>query len=227
MTAADLVLAGRRVRRRAAALRRLDKRVFDFAVATVCLVVLSPLLVAIGLLVRATSPGAALFRQVRLGLDGRPFVIYKFRTMFHECPDEIHRRYVAELLSSDQPPTGGARGLFKLETDPRVTRLGAFLRRTSLDELPQLVNVVRGDMSLVGPRPALPWEAALFGGVTHGRFAVAPGITGLWQVSGRSRLPMGRGLELDLAYVRRQSFWFDLVILAKTVPALLRRDDAL
>jgi lipopolysaccharide/colanic/teichoic acid biosynthesis glycosyltransferase len=204
----------------------MSKRLFDLVVSTLCLLVLSPVLVVVAVLVRATSPGRALFRQVRLGRDGRPFVLYKFRTMQAGCPDDIHRQYVSELLTAEQPPTGGTRGLYKLDADPRVTRIGAVLRRTSIDELPQLLNVIRGDMSLVGPRPMLPWEAQLVGGAAHGRFAVPPGITGLWQVSGRNRLTMRRGLELDLEYVQRRSLLLDLLILVRTVPAVLRRDGA-
>src|ERR687885_1277879 len=162
---------------RPTARRRIGKRVFDLVVASVCLLLLSPLMLTIALLIRASTPGKALFRQERLGRYGRPFVLYKFRTMYSDCADDIHRAYVRKLLVEDRPPVGGQRGLYKLENAPRVTRVGQFLRRTSLYELPQLLNVIRGDMSLVGPRPALPWEAELFGGTGHGRFAVAPGIT--------------------------------------------------
>ena len=137
------------------------------------------------------------------------------------CTDEAHREYVSRLLTDDQPPVGGASGLYKLDADPRITRVGAVLRRTSLDELPQLLNVLKGDMSLVGPRPALPWEADLFSDSHRARFLVTPGLTGLWQVSGRSKLPMRQGLDLDVEYVRRQGFLLDLSILLKTVPTVL------
>jgi lipopolysaccharide/colanic/teichoic acid biosynthesis glycosyltransferase len=196
------------------------KRAFDIAVASLCLLLLSPLLAVAWAAVRLTSPGGALFRQRRLGRDGRPFVMYKFRSMAADCPDDIHRAYVRQLLTSDEPDAG-ASGVYKLDADPRVTRVGRLLRRTSIDELPQLLNVIRGDMSLVGPRPALPWEAELFGPEHHRRFLVPPGVTGLWQVSGRNRLTMRQGLDLDLEYVRRQSFRLDLAILLKTVPAVL------
>jgi lipopolysaccharide/colanic/teichoic acid biosynthesis glycosyltransferase len=207
--------------------RRAGKRLFDLVVASVCLLLLSPLLLAVALAVRLTTPGPALFRQTRLGRHGRPFVLYKFRTMNAGCPDDIHREYVRKLLVEDRPPAGGSHGLYKLETDPRVTRLGLLLRRTSIDELPQLLNVVRGEMSLVGPRPALPWEAELFRAADHRRFLVMPGLTGLWQVSGRNRLTMREGLLLDLEYVQKQSFALDLMILLKTVPAVLSSDGAL
>jgi lipopolysaccharide/colanic/teichoic acid biosynthesis glycosyltransferase len=198
-----------------------SKRAFDLAVALTALIVLSPLLIVVAVLVRATTPGPVLFRQSRLGLGRRPFVLYKFRTMYPGRPDDVHREYIRKLLTQDQPPAGGRRGLYKLERDPRVTPPGRLLRRTSVDELPQLLNVVRGEMSLVGPRPPLAWEAELAGPAYDQRFAVPPGLTGLWQVSGRNRLTMRQGLDLDVEYARRRSFWLDLVILAKTVPVLL------
>jgi len=207
--------------------RLLGKRLFDLLVASLCLVVLAPVLLVVAVLVRATSPGGALFRQTRLGRYGRPFVLYKFRTMYVNCPDDLHRAYVRKLLVDDQPPAGGESGLFKLEGDPRVTRVGRLLRRTSIDELPQLFNVIRGEMSLVGPRPALAWEAEMFGSAYASRFVVPPGLTGLWQVSGRNSLTMRQGLVLDLEYVARRSFALDLKILVKTVPAVFTTSGAL
>jgi lipopolysaccharide/colanic/teichoic acid biosynthesis glycosyltransferase len=206
--------------------RRLGKRLFDLVVASLAMLLLAPLLLAVAVLVRATSPGGALFRQTRVGRNGRPFVLYKFRTMYVGCPDDIHREYVRKLLVEDQPPTGGREGLYKLERDPRITRIGGLLRRTSIDELPQLLNVIRGDMSLVGPRPALSYEAEMFGPTHARRFLVPPGLTGLWQVSGRNSLTMREGLVLDLEYVDRQSFVFDLKILLRTVPAVLSTSGA-
>lgn len=191
----------------------------------ICLVALLPLLAAAGVVVRLTTPGPVLFRQTRLGLQGRPFVLYKFRTMYDGCPDEPHRRYVRQLLSGDPAPAGDS-GLYKLDGDSRVTQVGRLLRLTSIDELPQLINVIRGDMSLVGPRPALPWEAEMFADGHRQRFRVPPGITGLWQVSGRNRLTMKQALDLDVEYVRRQSFAFDLAILLKTVPVVLSSQGA-
>ena len=196
------------------------KRVFDLVAATVCLVVLLPFLVVVGVVVRMTTPGKTLFRQVRLGLHGQPFVLYKFRTMYDRCSDEPHRKYVRELLLSDAPQAASTTGLYKLEADPRVTRVGRLLRRASVDELPQLLNVIRGDMSLVGPRPALPWEAEMFDAVHRQRFLVRPGMTGLWQVSGRNTLTMRQALDLDVEYVQKQCFRLDLDILLKTVPVV-------
>jgi lipopolysaccharide/colanic/teichoic acid biosynthesis glycosyltransferase len=201
------------------------KRVFDLAATAIGLVLLSPLLVIIAAIVRLTTPGPALFRQVRIGRGGGPFVVYKFRTMYHGSPIDVHREYVRKLLTDDQPPTGGPGGLYKLEDDPRITPIGRWQRRTSIDELPQLFNVIRGEMSLVGPRPALPWEAELMEAHSQ-RFAVLPGITGLWQVSGRSHLTMRQALDLDVEYARRQSLLFDLAILLKTVPAVISTNGA-
>ena len=206
---------------------RLAKRMLDLTVATACLIMASPLPLAVALAIRLTTPGPALFRQARLGRNRRTFELCKFRTMYTGCPDDVHREYVRKLLTDDQPPDGGRPGVFKLENDDRITPLGRLLRRTSIDELPQLINVIRGDMSLVGPRPALPWEARLFDAVFFRRFAVPPGLTGLWQVSGRNSLTMRQGLELDLEYVRRQSLALDLWILIKTIPVVLSTRGAL
>jgi len=198
--------------------RHLAKRSFDVAVGSFCLLLLSPLMLLLAVLVRLGSPGPALFRQLRLGQDGRRFEMYKFRTMLAGCSDDIHREYVSQLLLDEVPPAGE---VFKLTADPRVTRIGAFLRRTSLDELPQLINVVRGDMSLVGPRPMLPWERDLIPAPHRARFAVPAGMTGLWQVSGRSRLTPRQALDLDVEYVRRQSFALDILIVMKTAWILM------
>jgi lipopolysaccharide/colanic/teichoic acid biosynthesis glycosyltransferase len=202
------------------------KRLLDLVLASLALVVLSPLLGVLWLGVRLTSPGPAVFSQQRLGRDERPFTIYKFRSMRTGAGDAIHREYVSRMLTQAGPPVGASSGFYKLESDPRITPVGAWLRRTSLDELPQLANVVRGDMSLVGPRPVLAWEAELFDQAARVRFRVRPGLTGLWQVSGRARLTMLQALELDAEYVRRQSLWLDLSILARTVPAQMRRGTA-
>jgi lipopolysaccharide/colanic/teichoic acid biosynthesis glycosyltransferase len=202
----------------------LVKRCFDVLVAATALTVLSPLMLALVVAVRLTSRGPAIFRQERLGRGARPFTLLKFRTMYVDTDDAMHRAYVTQLLTHDVPTVGGSHGLYKLEADPRVTPIGRWLRRTSLDELPQLINVLRGEMSLVGPRPALPWEAELYRESDHQRFEVLPGITGLWQVSGRSRLSMREALALDVEYVRRRSLWLDLVILVRTIPTVLRSE---
>jgi len=198
------------------------KRTLDISSSLALIIILAPLLLLLWWLLRSTSAGPALFRQERVGRDIRPFTMLKLRTMYVDNDDLVHRTYVAQLLSADRPAAAGPDGLFKLEQDPRVTRLGVWLRRSSLDELPQLFNVLHGEMSLVGPRPVLPWEARMFEERYRRRFLVKPGITGLWQVSGRSRLTMREALELDVEYAVRQSFKLDLIIILRTVPAILR-----
>jgi lipopolysaccharide/colanic/teichoic acid biosynthesis glycosyltransferase len=198
------------------------KRALDIALASVLLVIASPLLLLLWCLVRWTSAGPAFFRQERIGRDRRPFSMLKLRSMYVDNDDETHRAYVTSMLATEPDGTPPNGALYKLVGDPRVTPLGAWLRRTSLDELPQLINVLRGDMSLVGPRPMLPWEAQLLAEPYRPRFIVKPGMTGLWQVSGRSRLSMRAALELDVEYVRRRSMVVDLFILARTIPALFR-----
>lgn len=194
------------------------KRAIDVVLAGTVLLLLLPGLALVALLVRLSSPGPALFRQTRVGRNGEPFEMLKFRTMHAGVDDAAHRRYVSLLLAGEAQPHDG---LYKLDKDPRVTRVGAALRRTSLDELPQLINVLRGEMSLVGPRPALPYEVGQFPDWAAPRFLVPPGLTGLWQVSGRNRLTMTDGLRLDVEYVTRQTVLLDLVILLRTVPAVL------
>jgi len=205
---------------RAAAVRRALKRALDVVGAVLLLVVVAPLLLGAALAIRVSSPGPAVFRQVRLGRGGRPFVMLKLRTMQHGCPDTEHRAYVRALLAGEARPDDG---LFKLQGDTRITRVGAVLRRTSMDELPQLWNVLRGHMSLVGPRPALPYEVEMFPPWAHRRFEVRPGVTGLWQVSGRNRLTMLEGLALDVQYVERHGLLPDVAILLRTVGAVLGR----
>ncbi|MFN2589482.1 MAG: sugar transferase [Actinomycetota bacterium] len=197
------------------------KRGLDMVVAAIGIVALSPLMLVIAAAVRLGSPGPALFHQVRVGRHHSPFVMLKFRTMYRDTDDAAHRAYVTKLLATGEAPHGGQAGIYKLVRDPRITPVGAFLRRTSLDELPQLFNVLVGQMSLVGPRPVLPWEVDLLRPEHLIRFSVKPGITGLWQVSGRSSLPMSQALELDTEYVRRRTLGGDLFIVAKTIPAVL------
>lgn len=197
------------------------KRAIDISLSLPLIIILTPLLLLLCFLVRATSAGPALFRQERLGQNMRPFTMFKLRTMYANNDDQIHREYMAQILSDDQLEAGRS-GLFKLDSDPRVTPLGMWLRRSSLDELPQLFNVLRGDMSLVGPRPVLLWEARLFGVAYQPRYQMKPGITGLWQVSGRSRLSTRQALEFDVEYVLRHSIMLDLIIILRTVPAVLR-----
>jgi exopolysaccharide biosynthesis polyprenyl glycosylphosphotransferase len=198
-------------------IRRLVKAVFDRAVAAAALLACAPLFLAIMVIIRLSDGGPALFRQTRVGQGGRDFTVLKFRTMVVDA--EQRKSHLSALNESDGL-------LFKMRRDPRVTRLGGLLRRSSLDELPQLINVLIGDMSLVGPRPALPHEAALYGNHTRRRLAVKPGITGLWQVNGRSDLAWDEAVRLDLRYVENWSFMLDLQILWKTWSAVLRGSGA-
>jgi lipopolysaccharide/colanic/teichoic acid biosynthesis glycosyltransferase len=202
----------------------LATRALDLALAGLALLLLGPVLAVLALLVRLTTPGPALFRQERVGYGERSFRILKFRTMYVNSRDESHRSYVTQMLTGDDPAGDAQGALFKLDNDRRITPVGGFLRRTSLDELPQLFNVLKGEMSLVGPRPSLPWETTLFQPHHRLRFQVKPGITGLWQVSGRNRLSMPQALELDVQYVQNWSFVLDLRILARTLPVVLKGD---
>ena len=193
------------------------KSVFDKAFAASALILLAPLFAAIALAVRFADHGPVFFRQTRVGKDGRDFTLYKFRTMVTDAEQRKH------VLAARNEASGL---LFKIRRDPRVTGPGAWLRRWSLDELPQLVNVLLGDMSLVGPRPALPEETARYGDHMRRRLAVKPGITGLWQVNGRSDLPWDEAERLDVRYVENWSFALDLQILWKTWSAVARGSGA-
>jgi exopolysaccharide biosynthesis polyprenyl glycosylphosphotransferase len=197
--------------------RRIAKALFDRLGAAVALIVLAPFLLIIGVLVRLTSRGPALFKQVRVGLGGHHFVLWKFRTMTVDAEDRL-----AEILHLNEHD--GI--LFKVRNDPRVTRLGKILRRWSIDELPQLWNVVRGDMSIVGPRPPLPREVERYDHHVRRRLLVKPGLTGLWQVSGRTGLSWDESVRLDLHYVENWSLTMDAMIIAKSVTAILRGHGA-
>lgn len=201
-------------------------RTFDLLVATTAVVLLSPLLGVIWLLIRVTSPGSAVFRQERIGRHGRPFVVYKFRTMVAGGSDDRHREYVMSLITDDAGSPDAVEGVYKLVDDDRITSVGRWLRRSSLDELPQLFNVLEGSMSLVGPRPGLAYEVELYGDLERRRLLVKPGITGLWQVSGRNNLTMRQMFELDSVYVDEQSILLDLRILSKTPREMLRPSGA-
>lgn len=195
------------------------RRAFDVLVAVLLLVVLMPVLLVVALLVKLDTPGPVLFRQRRLGEGLRPFTVLKFRTMATGASSEPHSRYIAQLAQGTD--VGDGSELRKLTDDPRVTRLGRVLRRLSIDELPQLLNVVAGSMALVGPRPALDYELDFYEPGHFARFDVRPGITGLWQVSGRSRVGFKEMLDLDVEYARTESFLADLKILARTPRAAI------
>jgi lipopolysaccharide/colanic/teichoic acid biosynthesis glycosyltransferase len=200
------------------------KRCLDVSVSVALVLILSPLLVLIAVAVRLRSEGPSLYRQERIGRDGNPFMINKFRTMTVDNDASEHREFVQAMLR-DTSTRPAADGTYKL-LDSRVTSLGALLRSYSLDELPQLWNVICGDMSLVGPRPALSWECEMFSPYHQQRNRALPGCTGLWQVSGRSLLSTSEMLDLDVEYVQTWSFLADLSILIRTPLALLRGDGA-
>jgi lipopolysaccharide/colanic/teichoic acid biosynthesis glycosyltransferase len=194
------------------------KRAFDLLVGTLSLLLAVPLLAALMLAILIESPGAPpIFRQRRLGMDGKVFWMLKLRSM---VPDAERRRAEVEYLNEAKPP------LFKARRDPRVTRVGRFLRATSLDELPQLANVVLGDMSMVGPRPRLPYEFDLSDPLQRRRFCVKPGLAGLWQVSGRATVNFDEALALDLRYVDHWSFWWDLRLMVQTLLVVIGRHGA-
>ncbi|MCS6818232.1 MAG: sugar transferase [Blastocatellia bacterium] len=215
------------------------KRAFDVVLASLGLILLSPWLLLIAALIKLDSRGPILFRQERVGMDGRLFTLYKFRTMRADADERPHRELMADIIrgslravsgtaSPGKPgeahPERDARQMLygKVPNDHRITRVGRWLRRWSLDELPQLINVLKGEMSLVGPRPPIPYEVEHYSSWHRKRLEVKPGITGLWQVSGRNRLPFDRMVELDLYYIEHWSLWLDLKILLLTLPAIFR-----
>jgi exopolysaccharide biosynthesis polyprenyl glycosylphosphotransferase len=188
------------------------KRALDLVGSGVLLVLTSPILAATAIAVKLDSPGPVLFRQERVGLYGEPFVCYKFRSMYVDA--EERKQELMAMNEADGP-------IFKIKHDPRVTRVGRFIRKVSVDELPQLFNVWRGEMSLVGPRPAVPKEVAAYQFDERRRLEAVPGLTGLQQVSGRSDLDFKRWVELDLQYIAEQSLLKDVEILLKTIPAVI------
>jgi len=199
----------------------LAKRGLDIAGSLALLLVLSPVLLVVAALVKLTSPGPILFRQTRVGEHGSPFKMLKFRTMRVNADDRLHREYVASLIAAGQQGTAAKDGVFKIVNDPRVTAVGRVLRKTSLDELPQFINVLLGSMSLVGPRPPIPYEVEQYKPWHHRRVLDAkPGITGLWQVTGRSRTTFDEMVRLDLRYARQCSLWTDIKILVATPRAV-------
>jgi lipopolysaccharide/colanic/teichoic acid biosynthesis glycosyltransferase len=238
-TPEDLLLVSRRNEERR--LYFACKRIFDASVAVVLLVVLSPLILLIAILVVLDSPGPAIFRQPRVGLrrrgNGRrgtweltTFTFCKFRSMVEGADPSVHRKFTRALLCNDQSTVdellAGEAKLKKMTKDARITRFGKVLRKSSLDELPQLWNVLRGDMSLVGPRPPTTYEAEMYDQQQCRRMGTVPGITGLWQTNGRCCADYEEMIQLDLEYIERQSFWLDLKIIALTPLTVLRARGA-
>lgn len=235
------------------------KRALDIVVALIVLLLTLPFYPIILLAIRLDSAGPALFRQVRAGRNGRPFVVYKFRSMYHsaQATDPLYQQIATSWLggvplaeslqgaalrngnngerrdslpmrdvsssssSSSSASVPRAAIKYKLKDDPRITRVGRFLRMTSIDELPQFLNVLRGEMSVVGPRPAIPYEVDRYSPRDFGRLLVKPGVTGLWQVKGRGHVSFQRMIELDLDYVASNSFWYDAALILRTIPAVL------
>jgi lipopolysaccharide/colanic/teichoic acid biosynthesis glycosyltransferase len=205
------------------------KRVMDVVGSAAALVVFSPFFAAIALAIKISSKGPVLFRQERLGQYGKSFTVLKFRSMRTDCDPKIHQEYVNQFISgkADGNAADGAKPVFKIQKDPRVSTIGRFIRKTSLDELPQFWNVLRGDMSLVGPRPPIAYEFRAYD-VWHRRrvLEIKPGITGLWQVEGRSRTRFDDMVRLDLQYARGWSLWLDVKILAQTPGAVFTGEGA-
>lgn len=219
----------------------LSKRIFDFLMAAILLIVLSPILLLIAILIILDTPGPAIFQQPRVGLRRKVyhrhitwelsiFTMYKFRSMVHRADPNVHREFTQALLIKDQAAIeamlDGEKELKKMTRDRRITRVGKFLRKSSLDELPQLWNVIRGDMSLIGPRPPTIYEAEMYNRQQGQRMGTVPGMTGLWQVRGRSSEGYDDMIKEDIEYIQRQSFWLDLKIILMTPLAVLKTRSA-
>lgn len=204
------------------------KRAVDCLVAATLLIVGAPLWLAIAVAIKLGSPGPILFTRTVIGRGGRPFTYYKFRTMTHRNDDSAHRAFLHSYVRENKPfavrhdaATGQEQPIYKVVADPRVTRVGRVLRRTSLDEIPQCINVLRGQMSLIGPRPPIDYEFDLYDDAAKARLAVLPGISGLAQVRGRGRVSFSQMLTYDLAYIRRRSVAYDLTLMVATVKTML------
>jgi len=213
------------------------KRFVDVLLAGFLLILLFPLILLIALLIKLDSPGPVFFKQERVGAKRqwlgkraiwivRNFTMYKFRSMVQNADSSVHEEYIRDFVEGRVSPSPENGGKFKLTNDARVTRVGRLLRKFSLDELPQLINVLIGDMSLVGPRPVPPYEVACYGNEHHKRLAALPGITGFWQVKGRCQVSFEEMIRMDLDYIRKASMWFDFKILFLTIPAVLSRRGA-
>ncbi|MCX8052296.1 MAG: sugar transferase [Armatimonadetes bacterium] len=196
------------------------KRVLDLIAASIGLVVAAPIAAVLALLIKLTSPGPVLFKQTRVGKDGKKFVMYKFRSMHVGSDDARHREYIKLFIEGrdeELRKLQGDKKLYKMTCDDRVTLIGKFLRRTSLDEIPQLINVLRGEMSMVEPRPHLPYEVELYKDWHRRRLEGIPGITGWWQIHGRSRVPFDEAVRMDIWYLEHQSLILDIRIMLRTI----------
>ena len=193
------------------------KRAMDVIFALLGLVVLSPILLLVAIIVKTVSPGPVFFKQQRIGHWGKPFKMWKFRTMHSNADTYNHKNHVSQLINGE----GSDKPMTKLDDDPRIIKFGKILRETCIDELPQLINVLMGEMSLVGPRPPLSYEVEKYSQWNYARFDAVPGITGLWQVSGKNRLTFFEMMRLDIQYLRKMSLWLDIIILLKTPLAIV------
>ncbi len=200
------------------------KRAPDLLLASLMLVVFSPVLFLITLAIKIGSSGPAFYKQIRLGKKGEPFRFYKFRSMYVNADDAEHRSYVKNLIKTGNPYDVDENGkpLFKISDDGRITSVGKLIRKYSLDEFPQLFNVLRGEMSLVGPRPPLPCEYKDYRDWHRKRLDGIPGITGLWQVSGKNKIPFEEMVKLDIHYLENWSLWLDIKIILRTMPVMLK-----
>lgn len=213
----EYLIGLRRLECNVGSLYNLSKRIIDIFASVFILLLLSPLLLAVVLLIKLTSRGKVLYVQERNGIHGKIFKMYKFRSMVMN----------ADKLITDLEKKNEAQGpMFKIKDDPRVTKIGRFIRKTSIDELPQLINIIKGEMTLVGPRPPLPREVAKYEAWQKLRLSVKPGLTGLWQISGRSNVGFEEMVRMDLRYIRERSLLYDIKILIKTIPVILGSKDA-
>jgi lipopolysaccharide/colanic/teichoic acid biosynthesis glycosyltransferase len=197
-----------------------DKRIMDIIISLVLIFFFAPAFIIAAILIKLTSRGPIIFKQTRLGLNGRPFEILKFRTMRTNMQDDIHRAFMKKVIEKQKASGGGQ--VFKMKNDPRVTLIGKILRKTSLDELPQLFNVLKGEMSIIGPRPPLAYEVECYKRWQLERLTGLPGITGLWQVSGRNHTDFETMVKQDIEYIRNRNLALDIKILLKTAPAMLK-----
>ena len=206
------------------------KRMIDIMGSLVGIMLSLPVIFFTAITVKTTSPGPIIFKQTRMGMKGNRFAFYKFRSMYSNSDDQVHRQYVTDLIQGNLKKINqgsGAKPIYKMKTDPRITKVGRILRKTSIDELPQFFNVLKGDMSLVGPRPPLPYEVEKYEPWHLRRILeVKPGITGLWQVDGRSQTSFNDMVRMDMRYVRNWSLWLDVEILLKTVKAVVHSNGA-
>ncbi len=201
------------------------KRILDIVFTLLILLPLCIVILIVAVLIRLDSAGPIFYRQKRVGLRGAEFNMYKFRSMYVNSDDSLHRDAIVKYMNGQEMNVGTAAAIkfqFKLSDDPRVTRVGRFIRRTSIDELPQFFNVLRGQMTLVGPRPPLPYEVAKYSPRDWLRLSGKPGLTGTWQVYGRSRVTFQNMVEMDIEYLQHQSLWEDLKLIALTVPVMIR-----